>query len=239
MKIRNKKKAGVISLAALAGISIIGSSIAYFTSTDTKENPFTVGSVRTELHEDRWDELADTDHNGIPDMAEDIVPNKTIPKDPTIENTGKNPAWVYFEVRVPIVNIITAQADGTRDPKADTELFLFTADLDHWRQLSKTVEEDTDGKKTAVYVFGYESVLDPGQTTTELFSSVTFCNAIEDQGLEDSEQTITVKSMAIQQEETGTMEEAYGDFINQEHVTQAADTTTTEDPVGPMEGQDE
>lgn len=25
--------------------------------------------------------------------------------------------------------------------------------------------------------------------------------------------------MAIQQEETGTMEEAYGSFINQEHVT--------------------
>ena len=61
--------------------------------------------------------------------------------------------------------------------------------------------------------------MNPGQTTAELFSSVTFCNAIEEQGLEDSEQTITVKSKAIQQEETGTMEEAYGSFINQEHVT--------------------
>ena len=186
MEIRNKKKVGILSIAALAGITIIGSSVAYFTSTDTKDNLFTVGSVRTILHEDRWDDLADTDHNGIPDMAEDIIPNKTIPKDPTIENTGKNPAWVYLEVRVPIVNIITAQEDGSRNPKADTELFLFTPDLDHWRQLSKIVEEDTDGRKTAVYVFGYESVLDPGQTTAELFSSVTFCNAIEEQGLEDS-----------------------------------------------------
>ncbi|MCR0207331.1 SipW-dependent-type signal peptide-containing protein, partial [[Clostridium] innocuum] len=134
-------KVGILSIAALAGITVIGSSIAYFTSTDTKDNLFTVGSVRTVLHEDRWDDLADTDHNGIPDMAEDIIPNKTIPKDPTIENTGKNPAWVYLEVRVPIVNIITAQEDGSRNPKADTELFLFAPDLDHWRQLSKIVEE--------------------------------------------------------------------------------------------------
>ncbi|MCQ5280471.1 hypothetical protein, partial [Clostridium sp. DFI.1.208] len=118
------------------------------------------------------------------------------------------------------------------NPKADTELFLFTPDLDHWRQLSKIVEEDTDGRKTAVYVFGYETVLNPGQTTAELFSSVTFCNAIEEQGLEDSEQTITVKSMAIQQEETGTMEEAYGSFINQEHVRK--DTTDTKEPAPQM-----
>lgn len=243
MEITNKKKVGIITLTALAGISIIGSSIAYFTSTNTKDNPFTVGSVRTVLHEDKWDDLADTDHNGIPDMAEDIIPNKTIPKDPTIENTGKNPAWVYFNVRVPIVNIITAKEDGSRNVKTDTELFLFTPDLDHWRQLSKIVEEDTDGKKTAVYVFGYEAVLDPGQTTKELFKEVRFCNAIEEQGLEDTKQVITVKSMAIQQEESGTMEEAYEKFINQEHVTEtdtakpgddAADTT---EPT--TEGQDE
>ena len=119
MEIRNKKKVGILSIAALAGITIIGSSVAYFTSTDTKDNLFTVGSVRTILHEDRWDDLADTDHNGIPDMAEDIIPNKTIPKDPTIENTGKNPAWVYLEVRVPIVNIITAGGQRTDDHRQE------------------------------------------------------------------------------------------------------------------------
>ena len=61
MEIRNKKKVGILSIAVLAGITIIGSSVAYFTSTDTKDNLFTVGSVRTILHEDRWDDLADTD----------------------------------------------------------------------------------------------------------------------------------------------------------------------------------
>lgn len=229
MKFSNKKKTGIITLAAFAGISIIGSSIAYFTSTNTKNNPFTVGSVRTILHEDRWDDLADTDHNDIPDIAENIIPNKTIPKDPSIENTGKNPAWVYLEVRVPILNIITAQEDGSRNPKADTELYLFTPDLNHWRQLSKIIEEDTDGKKTAVYVFGYETVLDSGQTTADLFTQVQFCNAIEEQGLEDTGQTITVKSMAIQQEESGTMEEAYAKFINQEHIKESETTKPSDD----------
>ena len=51
-----------------------------------------------------------------------------------------------------------------------------------------------------------------------MFTQVQFCNAIEDQGLEDTNQIITVKSIAIQKEETGTMEEAYSKFINQEHV---------------------
>lgn len=243
MKIRNKKKTGIITLAALAGISIIGSSVAYFTSTNTKENPLTVGSVRTVLHEDRWDDLADTDHNGIPDMAEDIIPNKTIPKDPTIENTGKNPAWVYLEVKIPIVNVITAKENGSRNPKADTELYLFTPDLDHWRQLSKIIEEDTEGKKNAVYVFGYETVLDPGQFTKELFKEVQFCNAIEEQGLEDTNQNITVKSIAIQKEETGTMEEAYGKFINQEHVIDTdntgSDDNTTDTSESTTEGPNE
>lgn len=235
MEIKNKKKIGVITLALITGISIIGTSVAYFTSTNTKENPLTVGSVRTVLHEDRWDDLADTDHNGIPDLAEEIIPNKNIPKDPAIENTGKNPAWVYLEVRVPIVNIITAQEDGSRNPKAETELFLFTPDLDHWRQLSKIVVEDTDGKKTAVYVFGYEAVLDPGQTTAELFSQVQFCNVIEEQGLEDTNQIITVKSIAIQKEETGTMEEAYSKFINQEHVLSDDGEETDKEEVIPEE----
>ena len=77
--------------------------------------------------------------------------------------------------------------------------------------------------------------MNPGQTTTELFSSVTFCNAIEEQGLEDSEQTITVKSIAIQLEETGTMEEAYGSFINQEHVRKdTTETTNTKEPAPQM-----
>ena len=96
MEIKNKKKIGVITLALITGISIIGTSVAYFTSTNTKENPLTVGSVRTVLHEDRWDDLADTDHNGIPDLAEEIIPNKNIPKDPAIENTGKKSCMGIF-----------------------------------------------------------------------------------------------------------------------------------------------
>ena len=92
MEIRNKKKVGILSIAALAGITIIGSSVAYFTSTDTKDNLFTVGSVRTILHEDRWDDLADTDHNGYPRYGRRYhTEYKTIPKDPTIEEYRQEP----------------------------------------------------------------------------------------------------------------------------------------------------
>lgn len=198
-------------LSAGLGLAILalGTSMAYFTSTDTVINSFTVGSVRIQLHEEAWENLADTDHNGIPDMAEFITPMKTLPKDPVIENTGDNPAWVYLQVRIPVRTIITALDDGTRKEAAETELFFYEKE-EPW-ELIEAYPDDRD----MVYVYSYPKALEPGQKTNALFTEVTFCNAIEEQELENTDQVIAVKAMAIQSEQTKDRLSAYDIYLRQ------------------------
>lgn len=209
MNTKTKKYTSIGAIIALIILIDLGATMAYFTSTDTATNNFTVGSVRTILHEDKWDDLADTNNDKLPDVAENITPNKVLTKDPAIENTGKNSAWVYLEVKVPSKNIIVAREDGTRLTSADTELFSFTPGS-AWTELNKTISKDE-----VIYVYGYSTQLAPGKITSTLFDTIKFCNAIETQGLEDSAQKIQIKSMAIQSEQSGTLQEAYAKYINQ------------------------
>ena len=52
-----KKKILSVGLAAsLAAVAIVGSSLAYFTDTDAKDNVFTIGNVSIVLTEPEWDQ---------------------------------------------------------------------------------------------------------------------------------------------------------------------------------------
>ena len=172
---------------------------------------FTVGKVDIELHEDKWDALEDADNDGIPDVAENITPTKTITKDPSIKNIGINDAWVYLEITVPMRYVITANADGSRSEIAYTELFSFTKNAD-WDELSRTVAAD---KSEVVYVYAYNKVIKANEQTKTLFDHVTFANVIEGQNLEETTQLIRVMAKAIQSDGTGTAAQAYDKYNNQ------------------------
>lgn len=88
-----KKKIVSIALAAaLAATAIVGSSLAYFTDTEEKTNTFTVGNVDITLTEPKWD--ADINNK-------DLIPGKTIPKDPTITVAeGSETAYTFMKVEV-------------------------------------------------------------------------------------------------------------------------------------------
>ena len=209
-----KTKTKILSGIAAALLLTSGVSLAYFTDSTVKNNVFTIGSIRSVLHEEKWDAYPDMNKNDIPDIAENIVPLNRINKDPKIENTGKNAFYAFIQVDMPIIDAITVNAeDGSKNERAITELFEFHYN-DTWQQLSHILNDNN-----ATYVFGYKKVLELGQTTDTLFDTVQFVNFIEAQGLEDQTETITVKSMTIQSEETGTMQEAYEKFIaqNPEH----------------------
>ena len=48
-----KKKITALCLAvAMLAVAVIGGTLAYFTDTDSRENVFTVGSIKIKLHED-------------------------------------------------------------------------------------------------------------------------------------------------------------------------------------------
>ena len=200
-KIKINRK-GLIAFALCAVVAACGAMgvSAYFTDTDSSTNTFTVGKVTIEHHEDKWDEVPEDD-------KEDITPNKEFDKDPAIENTGDNAAYVFQTVQVPCKEIITANLDGTRNPRTLTDLFSYSVNSG-WTLM--TTEDVKEGQTVVAhkytYVYGSAShctALDAGQTTPTLFDKVKFCNAVEEQGIEDTVQSIQINAYAIQTENLG------------------------------------
>ena len=146
MKKKSKKFLKII-LIVIAFI-ITGTIIAYLTDSDTATNVFTVGSVKITLTEPNWNSS-----NG-----QNVVPGQPISKDPRINNTGNNPAYVYIKVVNPIVEL----ANGTTGV-----LFNYTA-KSGWTQLAQ--EEQCGYRATTYY---YNTALNPSNSTTTIFDSVT------------------------------------------------------------------
>lgn len=181
-----KKVVKALILCGVLGILGVGGTMAYLTDYDSTVNEFTVGKVDIELKEPNWK----------PEDNTQIEPTEVINKDPQVKNIGVNDAFVYLEVSIPTANVITAQADGTRVDKKNTELFSFTKKAD-WTQIdARTV----DGYR--VYTFCYNKILKKDQTTSTLFDTVTFANIVEGQ-LELQKLDIPVRAYAIQTVNTG------------------------------------
>ncbi len=183
----NMKKAvfaaGVLCLATIGGVS------AYLTDFDKAENQFTVGKVSIEVDEPNWHE----------DEQTKIEPGKEISKDPQIKNTGVNDAFVYLEVSIPMADVEAVSDSGTRLKQKTQELFSFQAQ-DNWTKLESKKSGDNQ-----IYVYAYNEILQPEQTTEALFDSVKFLNIVEGQ-LDEQQLNIPIRAYAIQASYTG------GDF---------------------------
>jgi len=99
-----KKKIFMMTLATcLIVLSIVGTSLAYFTDTDAKTNVFTAGNVDIELTYD--------------ESATRLYPGQTYEKVATIENVGSENAYVGL-----IIEVVTNGFD------LDTIQNVFTVD---------------------------------------------------------------------------------------------------------------
>lgn len=101
-----KKKILTLSLVAALAVTAIGGTLAYFTDTDSEKNVFTVGNIKIDLHEENTSGEKDDEYQEwleeqvlIP-TTESKVEN-TIDKIVTVENTGKNDAYLWAEIWVP------------------------------------------------------------------------------------------------------------------------------------------
>ena len=196
---------GMIMVLALASIA------AYFTATDDATNTFTVGKVDIQQLEPNWEE---------PDTP--IVPNEEIEKDPQVKNIGVNDAYLFEVVRVPKKSIITSNtATGEKAAAAAmTQLFQLNKTKDSaganvWTGTDTYHDEawyllatdptgsDTTNYVTYVFAYGSSSAMTAvaaDATTTPVFESVTFANAISDQGLEDQSYDIKINAFGIQKD---------------------------------------
>lgn len=198
-----KKKKTVLAAVILLLMFVVGGAIAYFTDTDTKTNTFTIGSVDITLTETGWDALTDTDTDGIPDAAEDMMPGESVTKDPLVNNIStKNPAYVFVKVEVPCTTVAS--------PATPEEIFTYTVNAG-WTELSTAAVACTSGgTATHVYYYGSNGTLTalaeaadastPTSTTNPVFSSITLRSTLTgNEGLSGNK-NVVVTGYGIQTE---------------------------------------
>ena len=145
-----KKKILSVGLAAsLAAIAVVGSSLAYFTDKDYKDNTFTIGNVGIVLTEPKWDTEGAAE-------AIDMYPGEAVAKDPTVTNDGKNPAFVRVKVTGLTENNLRYRTDYQLDKLGD-----------NWEYNA------ADG------YFYYTKVLQPGESTDALFDQIYLWEGVE------------------------------------------------------------
>lgn len=166
-----KKKTIVITIIALLLIVAIITGInAYFTSTKTVTNVFTIGNIKINLTEgNTWD--AAVASGEAPENAQNIVPDQHIEKAPNVENIGANPAYIYLKVYVPVLG--------------EEDLFTYTINATDgqtcgWtKRANEEFHTTIDGQIYNIYTYDYDEVLNPGTTTERaLFDEVVFAEGM-------------------------------------------------------------
>lgn len=231
---KNSKKIAIATCALCAVMSVSG-ICAYFTDTDSAVNNFTVGEVKIDLDEP----------NFPTPPPEDVPPGGEVEKDPQVENTGKNSAYVFIKVAAPKDTFIKAAADGTRIDKEAVlqELFLVKSGDGEFKSLADGYNQDkwellpdyTDTKSSTeynYYVFAYKSIVAKGETTATLFDKVKLENAVEG-FIDNNRYEININAYAIQSENipedtASTLSEIYQVYLNQNPVSPAQGTTTAD-----------
>ena len=170
-----KSKLLVLSaIAVIVALSAYG-SIAYFTVEDTARNVITAGNVKIELQETM---LTPDGENIVP--FEDqigVMPGCEVSKIVRVKNTGEQPSWIRVSVEKAI-----ELAEGV---EGEVDLSLVSFDLN----TKKWIERDS--------FFYYTEVLEPGQTTEPLFTSVAFSKTMSNL-YQDGHAILTVCAYGVQ-----------------------------------------
>lgn len=198
----SKKKTVITSMAALAvfaGMSVPYVS-AYLTDNETATNTFTVGKVQVDLEEPSYP------GNGT-DKTTNLVPNGEVAKDPKVENTGNNAAYVFIKMTVPRENVTLVKDNGEKGTKEVQEIFYFKKNADeidkhlnnfdtNWVELTSTEGTATATERT--YVFGYKTAVAKGTSTNPLFEKIQLKNVLENEITADAAKDIKIDTYAIQ-----------------------------------------
>lgn len=185
----SKAKLVIIALTLVLAMGVAGIS-AYFTDAETVTNTFVVGDVSLDLEEPSWD----------PDPEDPVVPNEEVEKDPQIKNDGTNDMYVFLKVEMPYAEVITANADGTKNAAAWMELFTYEIN-DGWVAMGAPVADKVNGTYTQIYAYAADDemiALSKDVTTPALFDSVKLQNIVEGQNIEGSTENIVITAYGIQ-----------------------------------------
>lgn len=200
---RNLKKAGfvagVLCLASIGGVS------AYLTDFDKADNQFTVGKVSIDLDEPGFK----------PEEQTKIEPGKDVKRSTDQKYRSKWCIRLSGSIHSDGRSRGSIRRWNTIRQKRTGTVFFPDADKLDKIKLQKTGDNQ-------VYVYAYNEVLKPEQTTNTLFDSVKFLNIIEGQ-IDEKNLSIPIRAYAIQTSYTGgdsasvvdQARTAYEKYVNQ------------------------
>lgn len=187
----SKKMKGVLLTGAVCATAITG-AFAYFSGTaQTKENVFTIvagekgNNTAGTIEEPNWPK-EDTDTDGIPDAAEDLVPGSEVKKDPQLKSNVEYESWAFLKVEVPTINA-QMKADSGVDKVYDSVTYQINSS--DWVDVTASVDgagkSDTAGENS-VYVYAYNKKLSAGGKTGALFDKITVPDFTKTTAVRDS-----------------------------------------------------
>ena len=182
-----------LAMGLLAGVLFAASARALlWTDAGRAENPFAPGEVSIALQEPSF----------VPGSP--APPGKSVPKDPCVRNTGSRSLLVFLTVEVPRRTLALVQGDEAASPAA-VDLFRFTADS-HWQMVGEAVVTQEKSR----YVYGYDKVLAPGESTTPLFRELKTVSYLEGSFSDGEQVYVDLLAEAIQSEaDQGSPEATY------------------------------
>lgn len=184
----SKKKILLLVSIVLILTCVVAGTYAWFNEAEVAHNVITTGKVDIELIEE-----ASTEDGMIPfEDVDGIMPTMTASKIVTVDNVGVGDAWVRIAVEKDI-----QLAEGV-EGEIDTDLIKLDIDTENW------IEQDG--------YYYYAKQLKPGESTTPLFTTVTFDETMGNM-YQNSKAFIDVRAEAVQvanNAEDGTVLDAAG-----------------------------
>jgi len=165
-----KLKIAVVALAATVITFLSQGTLAYYQTVGKATNVVTSGSIQMKIHE-----MTDAGTE-FPKEGVYVIPGDVVSKKVSVENICQHP----FYLRVRIVYGINSQTLSSED------CFKLNINEENW-QLH-------DGW------YYYKGIVEPGQTTPNVFSHVEIVGAKVDTGYIGKTLTLTVDAQAVQSE---------------------------------------
>ena len=156
-----KKLIGFVSVMSILTV-VVFSTLAFFTAEDNAINRLSTGNVNISLNDQTISNGTTVDFpvNGL----SGFMPGSSVPKIVSVTNTGANPVWVRVDLNPSVTP--GAQFTGQEGiPQLSTQFMSMNINLADW----------TLGADGWYY---FNEVLNPGETTDNLFTTVTFSTAM-------------------------------------------------------------
>ena len=169
-----KKRIVVVCLLIALLAMVSTGTIAYFTVNQKAQNAITTGELSFQLHQ------TTADGTPYPDEPIVIMPGDVQSKIVTVENTGMRPMYLR-------IKLTAAVNDGALDA---TECMLLDINESDWI---------VDGE-----YYYYKTALEAGETTTPLFTQVTFVGNRVTNAYLGKLLSLDVAAFAVQSDHNGT-----------------------------------